>query len=1048
MRKMTTTVLVTLMLVSIAAALMPNNLTEIAESADAGRGSGADVLLHDVMEPRESYTDSISGTVRNAMDAGETTNFNVVVKNDGDALLTELQIHVTVRLADNDLIPSEIDQFDDVLCDPIAGCPYENLSAGAWLANGSYEIRNSAGAALEWTPTIVGTYTVTVEVISTEDSVLTNNEMSYNVIVVPWNDISVDICWLDSQDGACTQDDRAQGTNAHHFRVTASTDGSESWDARGVTVAVAFSGSYDGDTSSIDDGTGVQTPVNSLSNSQQAFTVGADSEVEVWHNMSEIEPTSDFSDNGSSSEFSNPCITGLENPCNQDRKVATFQTEYSFDGVVSPDTNADGSSGLQAYSISAGLVSYVEYVMEEITLTDNSGGNGTSEVLIQIMHEQAAYFDDRSFNNYDDIDGVFGVYHDITLMSLTVGLDAATSGRIGVGEQWVYASVRHSGSEATNLYDWDMKFTISDENGMNFEMWADECSDPENQAQHMTVGAGPGAIDEAFACVLYNFQPGDYSVAVEVTFNNSQWTELTVGNNFDVSDFDSVNNPPSLSLVMAEIANPPIIVGNSLTFQAQASDIETENAEDMFYSWSRSSNMGPDSEFCSEGYGMFECHLDGVDESWIGDHILSVRVCDIYNACVSDQMVVSVWNELNVGVTSTDWTVNYTLVYGGMIFHNVDFSTHVQWVGEQLGELSSSYTSVVAFDLGPGLAMDGENTSTYMSFAPSSVSRESLAVTFSGDIDKTYSIWYKGASGWVQMNGAVKTASEAGGVTLTWSQTGDLPNRLDTSFAVFEAAEDTGLPPATGVICDGPVSLGPGGEMVIKWKYEDAALLVPTEDRIAVMKEGVEAQNLAVSENMTTLIGTHDTIYNISISISNSNGANPTICTRDGVQADGSVSPHPTVSNMVVVASANDITLTWDATVGDVETWKICWAAFAFEDISSLSCEATTDATTSATLSKTTVCGTACVGQYYFAAAPVDDVGNSGDAAAQKYLDLSEEIDDPGAISGPDDVEAGGGFPKLAIYMIAGVVITAVIVGAVIVTRGGGGEGKDDDFDY
>ncbi len=1048
MRKMTTTVLVTLMLVSITAALMPNNLNEIAESADAGRGSGADVLLHDVMEPRESYTDAISGTVRNSMDAGETTNFNVVVKNDGDALLTELQIHVTVQLKDNDLIPAEIDQTEDVLCPPIAGCPYENLSAGAWLANGSFEIHNSQGTALEWTPMNVGTYTVTVEVISTEDSVLTNNEMSYDVVVVPWSDIAVDICWLDGQGGVCTTDDRAQGTDSHHFRVTTSTDGSESWDARAVTVAVAFSGSYDGDTSSIDDGTGVQTPVSSLTNSQQAFTVGADDTVEVWYNMSDIAQTSDFTDNGASSELSNPCTSGLENPCNQVRKVAAFQTDYSFDGVVTPDTNADGSSGLQAYSISAGLVSYVEYVMEEISITNDSGGNGTSEELIQIMHEQQVYFDDRSFNNYDSIDGVFGVYHDITLMSLSVGQDEATSGRIGVGELWVYASVRHSGSDSTNLYDWDMKFTITDEIGMEFEMWADECSDPENQVQHMTVGAGIGAIDEASACIMFNFQPGDYSVGVEATFNNSQWTELTTGNNFDVSDFDSVNNPPSVSLVMAEIANPPIIVGNALTFQAQASDIETENAEDMFYSWSRASNMGPDMEFCSEGYGMFECHLDGVDESWIGDHILSVSVCDIYNACATDQMVVSVWNELNVGVATTDWTVNYSLVYGGMIFHNVDFSNHAQWVGEQLGALSSSYTSVVAFDLGPGLAMDGENTSTYQSFAPSSVSRESLAVSFSGDFDNTYSIWYKGASGWVQMNGAVKTASEAGGVTLTWSQTGDLPNRIDTNFAIFEAAEDTGLPPATGVICDGPVSLGPSGEMVIKWTYEDAALLVPSEDRIHVMKEGVEAQNLAVSENVTTLIGTHGTTYNITISISNSNGANPTLCTRDMVEADAAVSPHPVVSNMAVVASANDITLTWDATEGDVETWKICWAAFAFENIASLSCEATSDATTTATLSKTTVCGTSCVGQYYFAAAPVDNVGNSGDAAAQKYLDLSETVDDPPPTSPGDGVESGGGFPKLAIYMIAGVVITAVIVGAIIVTRGGGGDGKDDDFDY
>ena len=54
----------------------------------------------------------------------------------------------------------------------------------------------------------------------------------------------------------------------------------------------------------------------------------------------------------------------------------------------------------------------------------------------------------------------------------------------------------------------------------------------------------------------------------------------------------------------------------------------------------------------------------------------------------------------------------------------------------------------------------------------------------------------------------VKTANDAGGVTLSWSQPGDIPNLKDTTYAVF-IASSTDEPQATGVDCNGVLGVQP-----------------------------------------------------------------------------------------------------------------------------------------------------------------------------------------------------------------------------------------------
>ena len=298
--------------------------------------------------------------------------------------------------------------------------------------------------------------------------------------------------------------------------------------------------------------------------------------------------------------------------------------------------------------------------------------------------------------------------------------------------------------------------------------------------------------------------------------------------------------------------------------------------------------------------------------------------------------------------------------------------------------------------------------------------------------------------------GTTKTAAEGGGVTLSWSQPGDIGNLRKTSYGVFQASADSGTPPATGVQCDG-VTLGAAGQMTIKWTYEDESLLNEVEDRPKVYVDDVYDKTMpSVSDKETTITGTHGTSYKVEVKLENGNGANSVSCTHNAIVADGAVDPSPSVTGMTATVSASDISLNWDAAdAGDVDHWMVCWSVgydFEASDFDGLTCQEMTDAATSLTLSKEIVCSGTCAGEYFFAAAGVDANGNADSAAAQAKVDLSETVVDPGVTPGEQNEEVEAGIPQGAMMAIVAVVVIAVIAGAVILTRGGG-EG-DDEFDY
>ena len=1067
MKKTLSLMMIALMIASTLLYIVPEELNEESAPAEAGRQGTYEVKLHDVTSPRETYIDAFSGDARNQIEAGTDVKFVLVILNDGDVLIENLNVQVDVIANADGANPIRIagtDQGsggDEAIGLTQFGAAYDNLSAGDYLANGAYTVREGGCDGqtpcddLVWTPSNAGTYRVrvTLEDTTSQDTDLTNNQMEFDVTVVDWSDIGVSICWLDGND--CFSDEQAARTqavsagNAAPFRVSISAHSSiADWQAREAKMSVSFTGSFDGQMSTVDDpqNPGSQATIDSFQGNSPEYILGnSTTGVEVWHNVSDIETTSD---NGA---HPNPCAAN-DNPCLQTRMLIDADQVFSVDGYMVPDTAS--TSGFAAFSVSVEFGGHTIYTGEALDESTNDTQGSTI-----VNYESVSEIDDRAGNNFGSITGTFGVFHNIRMQSLTLGDDGVFGGVLNVGQQWLKASVLHDGSDQTNTYDWNVTFQVTGPDGNMMEYWADECTmmEGEEAYSHKLLGVDDsgmeGATMEGIACVQVFITPGDHTIRAIANFLEPSLTELTASDNQRATQIEGINDIPNVDIRLGDLLNDPPVVGDPLFFEARASDSETEDPSMLSYAWQLSGGTRAevDIDTCMEGVGMTMCNLDFTDFMWIGGNSVKLIVCDEFGACGEDIQQINVWNrfgpqEYSGGEGDAAWTANYSLTYNTAVGTNVTITNADAITGADLG-MTASYDSVVAFNVGPGNDPSGTQMS-YYTFTPVDVGPESLVVSFAGDINNDYSLWFQGSTGWTSMS-TVKTANDAGGVTLSWSQPGDIPNLKDTTYAVF-IASSTDEPPATGVDCNG-VTRGAAGEIVVSWDYVDSALLDTNEDRIEFLVDDDVKQTLNVSSTSHTFVGVHAQAYKFDVRVVNGVGSNSTICSHASITADGQVDPAPTVSGMTATVSATDITLNWNAeNVDDVDHWMVCWSVgfdFAASDFDGLSCQEMTDASTSVTLSKQDVCAGTCAGEYFFAAAGVDANNNKGSDAAQAKVDLSETVVDPGTTPGEQTEEVESGISQNAIMAIVGVVVIAVIVGAVILTRGGGG-GGDDEFDY
>ena len=1041
---------------SIVASLNPIEMNESEPVEDANGRADYEVWLSGANSPRESTTD-ITGTVRNSVDVGDDILFDLVIKNIGNNDVSEMTVTVTVDdgVAATPLI---IDAEDSAVCDDTLSCGIQTFTSGDYLANGHYVVRDSSGNNLVWSPSVPGLYTVTITIdAADQDTDLNNNQLSYDVNVIDWYDISTSLEWDDGSD-------TATGAGPHQFTMTAFVNGSAEWEPRNVEMDVTFGGMFaplDQDSNAIStfdsDGDGSQEGCPNISactwtvNFGELKGAGQTEDIQVYANLSTDPPT-----------FTNA------SDLFETRAVPAFQTAYTFSGTIQGDSA--NANGVGVFTVESSLSEYTIYEMITTDYGSDPGAPHTDNTVNEMV-ETVTQLDDRNGNNDALLTATFASYHDVRVVSVEAGPQHMDGGRLDAGMTMLYASVGHSGSDITVNYDWAVTFNVKDSDGLDImgsPMTATECDDPEDPEgsySHEHLGELVPANLEATACQSLMLDPGMYSISASVQLLDTSLTDADTGNdcstdchtdmnsanNMRTGHFEVINMGPSAYLVMDEI-DGSIIDGTMITFSARAEhlqqpDMNGDGQPDAFvYDWSMvgsSSEQDPQLMTCA---GAPDCTVV-INLLWLGTPSIMVTVTDYWGTTSSAQLTFSVWNNYSYDGSGDCWAVEYDALYAGQMPYFANFSDADDATDQTLAG-SAGWDSVCTF-----------NIDVSAQLMPDDVNSEDMTVTIDADPSQGHSLWYEGATGWVEMAGTTQNQVDADTITLTWSNDGTLGSRTSTRYGVFASAT-LGQPPQIGIESL-TATLGAAGVIELSWDIANAELSHDADFGVIYINDGGAAldgdrHTFPLSQTSYTISGVHGSTYEFLVRAENgevgSDGSSlfGTPVDSGSATADGQVDPTAGSDNLDAVSSGTEIQFTWDATdASDVHHWMICWspAEHTALEVTSLidagNCHTTADSSTSATMARHSGNGI-----FYYSVNAMDSVGNMETAASSDGLNFIDDSSNGVDVDNPiGTVDPEGEIPTQAWVAIGVLVLVAVIAGAFILTRGGG-EGDAGEFDY
>jgi hypothetical protein len=260
----------------------------------------------------------------------------------------------------------------NVICDDVLACPVQSLAAGSILGGGKTTMQYN-GNDIAWIP-IAGDYIVEIVVNAIDDVDPGNDVQQITVSVINWVDIAIDLSWDNNNGG-----DVMVGTEQADFTLTVVSNGSadNGFNPRNVSVLLKITGDL--------------TSAQCSANCDPADT--------------DIMGTS-YLEAGTSGQMVETWRHG-EDPNNfttEARTVLTFQTVWTYQGSVMPDSNPEQAG----YSIEASLQSYVDYDAFEScweTYVENNSENGTTETVLFHMCEESQNSDDYPNSNADAITG-------------------------------------------------------------------------------------------------------------------------------------------------------------------------------------------------------------------------------------------------------------------------------------------------------------------------------------------------------------------------------------------------------------------------------------------------------------------------------------------------------------------------------------------------------------------------------------------------------------------------------------------------------------------
>ena len=171
MSKLTPIILAAIMLASTSLVALDWAELENKNMTEADGRSGPDAKVTDILSPRATSVNSMTGEKTNTLDAGEDVQFEVYIENVGDVDVEEMAVSLAVYLAENGqrtMIAKDSAGNDlswrngDVVCDDAFVCPWSTMAAGDTLNNGRYTFAYQ-GAPVTWTP-ITGDYVIVVTI--------------------------------------------------------------------------------------------------------------------------------------------------------------------------------------------------------------------------------------------------------------------------------------------------------------------------------------------------------------------------------------------------------------------------------------------------------------------------------------------------------------------------------------------------------------------------------------------------------------------------------------------------------------------------------------------------------------------------------------------------------------------------------------------------------------------------------------------------------------------------------------------------------------------
>jgi len=1053
MRKITPVMLVLLLVASLMANIDITQLetTEVIE--DSGARSGADAELVAITSPKETACDP---TCRNELYVGQDTTFEVFIQNSGDTAMTELGYKAQVWNADGNGNPLNIAkdstgadlEWDnpDVICDDTTVCDDQSLASGDVFKGGKTMIQYGGGDAT-WTPT-AGIYVVQIEVYSDQDVEAVNDVQQVYVEVRDYLDIDVDISW---DDGSTV----ATGGGAKAFTITVELNGSSDFITHNLTMDIDITGTIDSATAGDDPNFDLKAAT--LGSLVHSVNVGTGQAVMVYQN--ETDPSDNLT------EVRDVMSSNINNGI------------WEYQGSILPDTSGADS----AYSVDVQLGGYSLYGQfescQEVVVqneTDADGNDISTSVTYSHFCEESFVRDDITNNNAGEITGAIQTFHDIRISMLTVNqgynsdgtgiptytVGSGEPGDLSVGTSYVDASVEHRGSEATELYDWNITFTITNlDTSEVITEKVNECvQGVEPSYNHAMLGTGAMAFDQGHACAMIEFDVGTYTIEASLVLEGKT-DDQKLSNNLVTMEKEVRNNLPVVSSLDL-VTQGDLVLGmeNMLEFEVSVFDADDVTGEGLTYAWVGGASSTPLAG-CGGVGGIGRTCTTPIIEDFVTTFPVDVTVTDAHGGSVTESLEIQIWNDVVASDTTTSGiTMDYSLTYWSksaytMSVEDGDVSTcsEIKLPDGSGGELSGDYTPVAIIDFNA--------TTTY---AAVDVLAQSLDVSFDSGLGAT-SLWFttncKSTLLTQLLKEGVTNSEEDSTKSILSAPLSTGASLTDGQFLLVAAPlEVKGAPSASisgfsaNAEFNGAISMnwGTSGTMLSDEKF---SISISNDANADVFETDLASDQFQYTYSDTT----HGVSYTIDVAICNNDGLCSTPVGTATVVADSAVDGGAAATGVTVTEAGDKWTLSWETTgdsLADVAVWHVCsqnresFTAALMPD----NCVATADADT---LTADVMMSTS-PGQYtvYFVVVPVDALGNKAYAASNSDsgADASFFKENVGGTSDNtnstdgDDKESGE-LPGWTWGAIGGVVVVAFIAGAFILSRGGN-EGEDKDWDY